>query len=111
MIARGRDSLRTGEDLAPDRYAAELGTQRLRRYGHFAYTPADGASRLLMHESFVQPEESNLRYIGTDRRFEPLTDSFAADPLLHAMLASLGPFRDSVGRCPHSGPRSHRFAS
>ena len=30
------------DDLAPDRYAAELGTRRLRRYGHFLFSPADG---------------------------------------------------------------------
>jgi hypothetical protein len=84
------------DELAPDRYAADLGTQRLRRYGHFAYKSADGAIRLLMHESFVQPEDSNPLYIGTDRRFEPLTDAFAADPLLRAMLALLGHFATAL---------------
>ena len=43
-----------------------------------------------MHDSFVQPQDSNPLYVGTDRRFEPLTDTFASDPLLHAMLALLG---------------------
>jgi hypothetical protein len=84
------------DDLAPDPYAAELSTQRLRRYGHFAYKPAEGAIRLLKHESFVQPEDSNPLYIGTDRRFEPLTDTFTADPLLHAMLALLGRFATAL---------------
>ena len=42
------------------------------------------------HESFVQPADSNPLYIDTERRFEPLTDTFAADPLLHALLALLG---------------------
>jgi hypothetical protein len=62
--------------------AAELGTQRLRRYGHFAYNPSVGAARRLMHDSFAQPEDSDP--------LEPLTDTFASDPLPHAMLALLG---------------------
>jgi hypothetical protein len=43
-----------------------------------------------MHDSFAQPEDSNPLDVGTDRRFEPLTDTFASDPLPHAMLALLG---------------------
>jgi hypothetical protein len=78
------------DELVPDRYAAELGTQRLRRYGHFSYDPINGEAKLLAHESFVQPADSNPLYINTDRRFEPLTDTFAADRLLHALLAMLG---------------------
>jgi hypothetical protein len=78
------------EDLAPDSYAAELGTQRLRRYGHFAFTPSDGAATLMPHTEFVQPENSNPLYVGRDRQFEPLTDSFARDRLLHNVLTLLG---------------------
>jgi hypothetical protein len=78
------------DDLAPDSYAAELGTTRLRRYGHFAVTPADGAARLLPHGVFAQPDGSNPLYIERDRHFEPLTDAFAADPLLHSVLRVLG---------------------
>lgn len=78
------------EELAPDPYAAELGTQRLRRYGHFMFTPADGAAELLPHRAFVQPEDSNPLYVERDRHFEPLTESFAKDPLLHGILRLLG---------------------
>jgi len=78
------------EELAPDRYAAELGTRRLRRYGHFSFTPVDGLARPLPHDAFVQPENSNPLYIETDRDFEPLTDAFAIDPLLQKMLKLLG---------------------
>ncbi len=78
------------EDLAVDGYAAELGTMRLRRYGHYAYTPADGSSRLLPHDVFAQPEKSNPLYVDRDRVFEPLTDEFATDPLLLSLLALLG---------------------
>jgi len=78
------------DDLAPDPYAAELGTRRLRRYGHFQFTPTDGVAELLPHRAFVQPENSNPLYVQTDRHFEPLTDMFAKDPLLHQILRLLG---------------------
>jgi hypothetical protein len=78
------------EGLALDEYAAKLGTQRFRRYGHFKFTPADGTAILLPHRMFVQPDDSNPLYIDTGRRFEPLTDSFVNDPLLHRILALLG---------------------
>jgi hypothetical protein len=78
------------EQLAPDSYAAVLGTTRLRRYGHFALTPDDHSARLVPHGAFCQPEDSNPLYIERDRHFEPLTDAFASDPLLHSLLRLLG---------------------
>jgi hypothetical protein len=78
------------DDLALDRYAAELGTHRLRRYGHFAFRPADGVAKPMPHRAFVQPEDSNPLYVATDRYFEPLTDAFAKDPLLHGILKMMG---------------------
>jgi hypothetical protein len=78
------------EDLAPDPYAAELGTRRLRRYGHFLFRPASGNFTLMTHDAFVQPEDSNPLYVDTNRHFEPLTDAFAKDPLLESILTLLG---------------------
>ncbi|MFD8545435.1 2OG-Fe dioxygenase family protein [Streptomyces sp. NPDC059649] len=81
------------EELSPDRYAAELGTCRLRRYGQFSLTPATGElSHLpqLPDLPFVQPDRTNPLYDGVDRHFEPLTEAFAADPVLRAALALLG---------------------
>jgi hypothetical protein len=78
------------EDLASDSYAAELGTQRLRRYGHFVFRPAEGTFESTTHSAFVQPQDSNPLYVGTDRHFEPLTDAFAKDPLLQRILRWLG---------------------
>jgi hypothetical protein len=78
------------EELAPDSYAAELGTRRLRRYGQFLFTPADGIFTPMAHSSFVQPEDSNPLYVEKDRHFEPLTDAFAKDPLLQRILKLLG---------------------
>ncbi|MFE1173304.1 2OG-Fe dioxygenase family protein [Streptomyces sp. NPDC058773] len=78
------------EGLSPDRYAAERGTCRLRRYGQFALTPATGELTQLPDTPFVQPDRSNPLYVDIDRHFDPLTDAFAADPLLHSIVALLG---------------------
>lgn len=75
------------ELLAPDRYAAELGVRRLRRYGRYSFR--DGALRPIPEHTFVQPEDSNPLYIGRQREFEPLTDAFAADPLLRKVIGLL----------------------
>ncbi|UXA08110.1 2OG-Fe dioxygenase family protein [Mycobacterium sp. SMC-2] len=72
------------QQLGPDPYAAELGVQRLRRYGQYSFR--DGVLHPMPRRTFVQPEESNPLYIGKDRDFEPLTDSFARDPLLHKVI-------------------------
>jgi hypothetical protein len=88
------------EDLAPDRYAADLGTQRQRRYGHFVFSPADGAFEPTTHTAFVQPEDSNPLYIATDRHFEPLTDAFAKDPLLQRILSALGLLATALADAP-----------
>ena len=47
------------EELIRDSYAAELGTQRLRRYGWFSFRPADGVANAMPHHAFVQPQDSN----------------------------------------------------
>lgn len=73
--------------LGPDPYAAELGVQRMRRYGQYALR--DGALRPMPRTTFVQPQDSNPLYIGRDRDFEPLTDAFARDPLLHNLIGLL----------------------
>lgn len=77
------------EDLAPDAYAAERGTRRLRRYGHFSLSRT-GELTLLPHLAFVQPEDTNPLYADVDRHFEPLTDAFVTDPLLTPLLRMLG---------------------
>ncbi|OBB96535.1 hypothetical protein A5782_04915 [Mycobacterium sp. 852002-40037_SCH5390672] len=73
--------------LAPDPYAAQLGVQRLRRYGQFSFR--DGILHPMPNGTFLQPEDSNPLYIGKGRDFEPLTDAFAADPLLHKVIKLL----------------------
>lgn len=88
------------EQLVPDSYAAELGTRRLRRYGHFLYRHADGYAELEPHRVFVQPEDSNPLYIERDRYFEPLTHDFANDPLLRSLLRMLGHVATALEEAP-----------
>ncbi|OBF80581.1 hypothetical protein A5791_08200 [Mycobacterium sp. 852002-51163_SCH5372311] len=95
------------EDLAPDPYAAELGIQRLRRYGR--YLLRDGRRQPMPAESFVQPENSNPLYIDRDRHFEPLTDAFADDPLLRRLLQVLRRVADSLDAVAEWNVKVHPF--
>lgn len=72
------------DELAPDPYAAELGIERL------AGTGVGRQVRPLASQEFRQPERSNPLYVGRDRVFEPLTETFAEDPLLRELLRVLG---------------------
>ncbi|MFG2833282.1 2OG-Fe dioxygenase family protein [Streptomyces sp. NPDC048434] len=78
------------EHLSHDRYASERGTCRLRRYGKFSLTPSTGGLTQLPDTPFVQPDRSNPLYVDVDRHFDPLTDAFAADPLLSSVVTLLG---------------------
>jgi hypothetical protein len=89
------------DELAADPYAAELGTRRLRRYGHFLFSSTDGGYQPAPHSSFVQPEDSNPLYLDTDRNFEPLTDAFAKDQLLQCILTLLGRLATALDHAQH----------
>jgi hypothetical protein len=76
-------------DLAPDPYAAAMGTTRLRRYGKFGLTE-EGLTLVLPHSDFVAPLNTGSLYAGRPRSFEPLTDGFTSEPLLGRLVAMLG---------------------
>lgn len=95
------------DELAPDPYAAELGMQRLRRYGHYTYR--DGVAKPMPNGAFVQPQDSNPLYIERDRHFEPLTDAFAADPLLSELLKLLGRFATTLDDVANWTVKVHPF--
>ncbi|WP_051022412.1 2OG-Fe dioxygenase family protein [Nocardia pneumoniae] len=97
------------EKLSPDRYASERGTRRLRRYGWFSFTAATGQATLLPQVSFVQPQNSNPLYIGVDRTFEPLTESFVADPVFRAVLRLLGQLATALDDPPVWHAKVHPF--
>lgn len=95
------------DDLPPDPYAAELGIQRLRRYGR--YLIRGGVPQPMPPEVFVQPENSNPLYIGRDRHFDPLTDAFADDPLLHGLLSLLCRAADALDDVDEWNVKVHPF--
>jgi hypothetical protein len=88
------------DELEVDRYAAELGTRRLRRYGHFMFAPADGAIRLMPHDAFVQPDDSNPLYLQHERHFEPLTDAFVEASLVQGLLRLLAQLASALDDPP-----------
>jgi len=75
------------DKLCTDSYAADLGVRRLRRYGQFSLTTEQ--IKLLPPTSFVQPDDSNPLYVGMERTFEPLIDSFVVAPLFRVVLGLL----------------------
>lgn len=97
------------DELAPDAYAGSLGTERLRRYGHFACRPTDGNAQPMPHLEFVQPHDSNPLYVKQNRHFEPLTDRFVTDPLLHAILKLLGQLATALDDLPQWSTKVHPF--
>lgn len=95
------------DELAPDPYAAELGVTRLRRYGH--YLLRDGIMRPMPGASFVQPLDSNPLYVGRDRTFEPLTETFVNDPLLRGLVRLLAPVARSLDDAAEWQVKVHLF--
>lgn len=77
------------DELVPDGYAADRGCRRTRRFGHYQFFPAGRQFVRLPHHAFLQPEDSNVLYIGQDRHFDPLTEAFAGDPILSRLLDML----------------------
>lgn len=97
------------DDLSLDRYAAESGTCRLRRYGHFSLVPGTRELTLLPHIPFVQPDDTNPLFIEVDRHFDPLTDAFVADPLLRSALRLLGDLADCLDEVAEWSVKVHPF--
>ncbi|MEW2634123.1 2OG-Fe dioxygenase family protein [Streptomyces sp. NPDC048389] len=97
------------DDLYEDEYAARRGTCRLRRYGHFSFMPATGELRLLPHTGFVQPGGTNPLYERVDRRFEPLTGAFVADPVLRALIGVLGRTAGALDTAERWSVKVHPF--
>ncbi|UNO43500.1 2OG-Fe dioxygenase family protein [Streptomyces sp. MST-110588] len=97
------------EELSPDVYAAGRGTRRLRRYGQFAVAPATGEVKPLPHIPFVQPYDTNPLYVQMDRHFDPLTETFAADPLLLGLLGFLGQVASALDGAAEWNAKVHPF--
>ncbi|MGE2814113.1 2OG-Fe dioxygenase family protein [Mycobacterium heidelbergense] len=95
------------QDLVPDPYAAELGVVRLRRYGQYLFR--DGVARRMPANTFAQPDDSNPLYINRGRDFEPLTDAFGQDPLLHKVIKLLARFAEALDDAVNWNVKVHPF--
>ena len=96
------------EDLRLDKYAAESGTRRMRRYGRFVLA-RNGARRLLPHAAFRQPTNTNRLFPDAGREFDPLTDAFVADPVLDALLPLLSEIAAGIEDAPQWTVHVHPF--
>jgi hypothetical protein len=83
------DRLREDWDrLEPDRYLERGAKFRLRRYGLYYWSPADGAPEALPHAPYFQPEDENPYAGGIARDFAPLRSETVHNPFLHALVIS-----------------------
>lgn len=94
--------------LRPDPYAAQLGTTRLRRYGHFTLD-RDGTLAAAPVQGFIQPEDSNHLYIGRSRHFAPLTQAFTYEPVLGRLVRMLGCLATALERPQRWSVKVHPF--
>jgi hypothetical protein len=74
------------DHLEPDRYLQAGAKFRLRRYGRYAWSPADDALAALPNEAYFQPEEENAYAGGIVREFTPLRPGSVDNPFLHALV-------------------------
>jgi hypothetical protein len=76
------------DHLELDRYLAEGGKFRLRRYGRYYWSPAEDALAALPDEPYFQPEDENPYAGGIAREFAPLLPDSVHNPFLHALVCS-----------------------
>ncbi len=75
---------RSWNDLAPDRFMADGGRYRRRRYGVFEAAPG----RLVRqpHQPHYQSRDYNSLNGGVERWFEPITEAVAASPVTERVI-------------------------
>jgi hypothetical protein len=77
------------DDLRRDPYMADGGTYRYRRYGQFEIDVETGDLAQLPHGPYRQEADVNKLHGGVNRIYEPLTETFAGDPVLRNVLMGL----------------------
>ncbi|WP_394617093.1 2OG-Fe dioxygenase family protein [Lentzea sp. JNUCC 0626] len=100
---------RNWDELLLDTFMADGGTYRYRRYGQYDLDPASGELTMLPHGPYRQESTVNPLNGGTDRYYEPLTDSFTADPLLRNLLICLGLIFSEVGGIQRWNVKLHPY--
>lgn len=72
--------------LERDRYMADSGTYRYRRYGQFTKLAKAKEVIMMPHEPYTQPSYINSLNGDIQRYFEPLTANFVSSPVLKKLL-------------------------
>ena len=73
-------------DMGIDRYMADGGRYRRRRFATFAVASADGAIRRKPHQPHYQSRDYNPLHGGIARWFDPVTDAIAVHPATVAVI-------------------------
>lgn len=95
--------------LTPDRFMADGGAYRLRRYGAFElHRP--GGLHALEHAPYEQSRDVNPLNGGVQREFDPLEPGFARHAVLEKLLLRLADVYDAVeGQRVHWNIRLHPY--
>jgi hypothetical protein len=81
---------RSFDNLPLDRYMADRGRYRQRRYGEFRCAPADGTVEVLPHRAYTQTRATNYLNGGVERYFAPIDATTARGDVLRALLRWAG---------------------
>jgi hypothetical protein len=76
------------DHLELDRYLAQGGKFRMRRYGRYYWSPAHDDLAALPPQPYFQPEDENPYAGGIARDFAPLLPDTVNNPFLHALVRS-----------------------
>ncbi len=74
------------DDLEEDRFMADGGKYRRRRFSEFRYNVKTDTLRVLKHLPFFQSADLNTLNGGVDRKFSPVTPYIASHPITAAMI-------------------------
>ncbi|MEJ2041970.1 MAG: 2OG-Fe dioxygenase family protein [Reinekea sp.] len=98
------------EQLTLDRYMADGGTYRYRRYGQFDKASSSDELVLLPHQAYEQSKEVNYLNGDIARWFEPLTSSFVDSEVLQRTLLFLADLYDlTIGKPTDWNIRLHPY--
>ncbi len=81
-----KEFIQSWEALGVDRYMADGGSYRLRRYGEFCLNTATSQLKHQPNTTFYQSLEINPLNGGIDRAFPPLLEKTINNPFLHSLI-------------------------
>lgn len=97
------------DHLTLDRYMADGGTYRLRRYSRFTLDDSAGELSQLPHGPYRQSTTVNPLNGGIERHFDPCRASFCENPALRGLLLALGTAFTQADGCSRWDIRLHPY--